>query len=121
MVRAADGALLDDLVIPQGTAWNRTWTVADDDGIPLPVDGWSVRSQIRSAPSSGTVLFEWNTTGGLGPASIDGPTVTVELTGLDSLLWTFRRAYYDVYLTNPSGEPTRLVQGTVTVSPAVTH
>lgn len=120
--RSTDGALHDDITIPQGSAWNRTWPVVDSTGAPLTVTGWSVRGQVRASPAD-AVLFEWNTTpaAGKGPASVSGATVTVALLGTESAAWTWRRAVYDVYLTSPAGEPTRIVEGSIIISPSVTH
>lgn len=123
-VRADDGALRDDLVIPQGSTWNRSWTVTDANNNPLTITGWSVRSQIRSSATSPVVLFEWNTTAGagIGTASVSGSTVTITLTGTtDSALWTFMTGVYDVVLTDPSGHPTRIVEGSIRITPSVTH
>lgn len=124
MVRADDGALRDDLVIPQGSAWNRSWSITDANSSPLTVTGWSVRSQIRSSATTPVVLFEWNTTvgAGIGTATASGTTVTINLTGnIDSATWPFLSGVYDVYLTDPAGHPTRIVEGSVRITPSVTH
>jgi hypothetical protein len=122
-VRADDGALRDDLVIPQGSTWNRSWDITDTAGNPATLTGWSAQSQIRPSPGAATLLFEWNTTSGpgIGVATITGSTVQIELTGIDSALWAFLSGSYDVYLTDTNGSPTRIVEGSVRVSPSVTH
>lgn len=122
-VRADDGALRDDLVIPQGSTWNRSWDITDPNGNPAVLTGWSARSQIRPVPSSSILLFEWNSTGspGVGVVTITGSTVTIDLSATDSDGWEFLTGFYDVYLTNTAGQPTRIVEGSVRVSPSVTH
>lgn len=123
-IREDDGTLRDDLIIPQGSAWNRSWTITDVNGNPLTLTGWSVRSQVRDSASNNQVLFEWNTTtgAGIGVAATSDSTVTINLTGnTDSALWGFKAGVYDVYLTDPSGRTTRIVEGTVRVTPAVTR
>lgn len=120
---AEGGALRDDPVIPQGSAWNRAWQITDSAGAALVVTGWSVRAQIRPTSSDPTVLFEWNSTPspGIGVATATGSSVAVYLTGVDSAQWTFRSGVWDVYLTSPTGIPTRIVEGLPRVSPSVTH
>ena len=122
-LRAADGALIDDIVIPQGARWNRIWNITDDNNQPLDVTGWSVRAQVRSSVLSSVVLYEWNSAGGvgLGSAHATGSTVRIELDGPESDPWTWRVGRFDVKLTDPSGMRKRIVQGIATVDPAITH
>lgn len=126
-VRAPDGALVDNLVIPQGSQWNRSWAVTNSNGNPLTITGWTLRSQIRPYVGSTLVLFEWNTSvvtpsGLLGTSTITGSTAQINLAGSgDSANWVFVNGQYDVYLTDPSGNPTRIVEGSITVTPQITH
>lgn len=122
VTRNPSGAIRDNITVPQGAAWSRTWSITDSNNQPLTVTGWSVRAQIRLSHDD-LVLFEWNTTGGvgIGTATASGTTVTVALNGADSAAWTFTKAEYDVYLTDPRGVPTRIVEGQLTVSPSITH
>lgn len=83
-----------------------------------------MRAQIRESPYQPLVLFEWNTSGGvgLGTATVSGTTVSIALTGTtDTSAWTFLSGAYDVVLTDPSGHPTRIVEGSVRVTPSVTR
>lgn len=126
-VRAPDGALVDNLVIPQGSQWNRSWPVTDNTGSPVVLTGWTLRSQIRPYAGSTLVLFEWNTSivtpsSVLGVAVVTGSTAQVNLSGTgDSAAWTFVGGVFDVYLTDPAGHPTRIVEGSVTVTPQITY
>lgn len=124
VVRADDGALRDDLIIPQGSQWNRSWAITDASGNPLTVTGWSVRSQIRDSATSPVARFEWNTTAGagIGVATATGTTVQINLAGnTDSAGWAFLSGVYDVFLTDPAGHPTRIVEGSIRITPSVTH
>lgn len=123
LARAADGALQDNLTIPQGTRWSRVWTATDSTGAPITLAGWTGRAQVRVNELDPTVLFEWATspTGGQGAIVLAGATAAIQLTGLESPAWSWRRGVYDLYLFDPSGGPTKLVKGRVTVSPSVTH
>uniref|UniRef100_UPI003F493DB7 hypothetical protein n=1 Tax=Pseudonocardia sp. CA-138482 TaxID=3240023 RepID=UPI003F493DB7 len=122
VTRNPSGAVRDDVTVPQGAAWSRAWNITDAAGNPLTVTGWSVRAQVRYSHSD-TVLFEWNTAGGvgIGSAQASGTTVTILLTGSESPAWTWTTAVYDVYLTDPGGVPTRIVEGVFAVSQSITH
>lgn len=110
-------AALDyDLIIEQGSDYRRAIPVLDETGAPLDITGWSVRGQIRLTYTSPTPLHD------LGPhLTIAGTAVELEITGEASAPWVWQLAFYDVELVDPSGNPTRLMQGRVVVSPEVTR
>ena len=120
--RNLSGAIRDDITIPQGAAWTRTWAITDAVGTPLTVTGWTVRAQIRYSHDD-LVFFEWNTAGGagIGAASATGTTVTLHLSGTESALWNFTKAAYDIILKDPGGTPTRIVEGALTLASSITH
>jgi len=109
----------DDLTIPQGTTWGMSWPIVDDSGVPVTVDGWTVRSQIRDSVTATAVLWEWSTDDGTAEAVAD--TVILRLTPAQSSAWTWRTGLYDVELVDPDGEVFRLTQGRVTVDREVTR
>lgn len=121
--RAADGAIRENLTIPQGSSWSRTWALSDPNGGSLTLDGWSARAQVRITAESQVVLYEWNSANPdlAGTTVLGNSSVTLLLTGAESANWTWRRGVWDLYVFNPDGKPTRLVEGTFTVSPSVTH
>ena len=121
--RAADGAIRENLTVPQGAAWTRTWAVSAPDGGSLLLDGWDARAQVRAIAEADEVLFEWSTVTDDEQTGVvlDHTAVTLALTGFESRDWAWRRGVYDLYLFDPNGVPTRLVEGTVTVSPSVTR
>jgi hypothetical protein len=122
ITRNPSGAVRDDITVPQGAAWTRTWAITDAQGAPLNVDGWSVRAQIRYSHND-LVFFEWNTAGGvrIGTVSASGTEVTVRLSGVESSAWKFVEAVYDVVLSSPGGVATRIVEGKLALSPSITH
>jgi hypothetical protein len=126
VIRTQYGTLRETLEIPTGMYCRRVWPVVnpDDPSIQLAIAGWSARCQIRDRPdTSAPVLYEWDTTPGTGVGLITLITgsLSMEITQDITEDWTFRRAWYDVYLTDPAGHPTRLVEGRVIVVPAVTR
>jgi hypothetical protein len=109
-------ALRHDLVIEQGSTYRLSVPVLDDTSEPLDITGWTVRGQIRLTHASPTVAYD------LGPhLAIAGTAVEVTIPAEDSSLWTWCGGVYDVELVDPDGNPTRLIQGNVVVSPEVTR
>lgn len=90
---------------------------------PMNLTGYTARMQLRPAPGNPTVLLEINTST-LGGIAITGTTGTIALTitGVQTQAMTFTNAAYDLILTAPDGVTvTRLAEGAVSVTPAVTQ
>jgi hypothetical protein len=86
---------------------------------PLPVNltGYTANLQIRQFPLSPTILID------LTPYLVLGGvagTITLTIPASITAGFTWWQAFYDLILTDPSGNVTRLLEGTVTVSPGVT-
>jgi hypothetical protein len=85
---------------------------------PQPVDltGYTATMQIRAAPQAATVLYDAS-----GDIVLGGTTGTITLTIPASATtdFTWWNGVYDLLLTDGSGNATRLLQGSVTVSPGV--
>lgn len=112
-------ALKYDMRINQGETWSIAFPVLDANGIPLTVNGWTARAQVRQYTTSPGTLFEWSTA--IGNATVAGTTVTLRLTPADTATWFWGSALYDIELSDPSGNITRLVEGKVLVDPEVTR
>ena len=77
--------------------------------------------QIRPELKSATVLVELNTTsGGITLGGVAG-TVDLYLSDEDTADFSWTSGVWDLEITHPSGEVTRLAYGTVSVSPEVTR
>jgi hypothetical protein len=107
-------ALRYDLVIEQGSTFRRSIPVLDDTSAPLDLTGWSVRGQIRRSYADPTVAYDLDLT-------VASSNVELVIPAEDSSEWTWRHGVYDVELIDVDGNPTRLMQGSVTVSPEVTR
>jgi hypothetical protein len=86
---------------------------------PAPVDltGYTAALQIRAYPLSATVLYDASSDLVLGSTA---GTITLTIPASATETFTWWNGVYDLLLTDPSGNATRLLQGSVTVSPAVT-
>jgi hypothetical protein len=116
-----------DLRIEQGTTYrlaltfNRDTGEVDEDDAPIfepyLFAGADLRLEIRSEPG-GTVLAEVSTVDG-GIVIGDPGEIAVELTADQTA--ALSRARYDLRCAYPSGDVVRLLEGSVTVSPAITE
>lgn len=116
-----------NLCIDQGATFTRVFVwiagtccgCATVGATPGPVDltGYSAAMQIRAYALSVTVLYDASSDLVLG--GIAGTmTLTIPASATEGFTWW--NGVYDLILTDSSGNVTRLLQGTVTVSPGVT-
>jgi hypothetical protein len=85
---------------------------------PLPVDltGYTAMMQFRPYVL-GPLLFDASPYLVLGGTA---GTITLTIPAAQTAGFTWWQGFYDLILTSPSGIVTRLLEGTVTVSPGVT-
>lgn len=115
-----------NIAIYQGATFRKSlaWKSTDENGLnPVPNDltGFSARMHIRPSIDSSALLHELSTTN--GGITLGGTTGTIDLFISDENTALIRgtKGVYDLELTSPAGDVTRLVQGTVTISPEVTR
>lgn len=110
-----------NLTFPQGATWTLSLAWNDDDGDPINLTGFSAAMQIRqSYAQSATPIVSVSSGSGI---TLGGAAGTIEVrvpaTSTDDI--RAGRYVYDLELTSGGGEVTRLVEGTVTVTPEVTR
>ena len=107
-----------DLVLP---LTYRNPAVAPLVGAPIDLTGCSASMMIRRAYDDAAPLVSLSTTAGgivLGGAA---GTILISVDSSVTALLPAGTAVYDLLLLDSLGNPMRLVQGNVTISPAVTH
>lgn len=108
-----------DFEIEQGASFALTWPVLQN-GEPMDLTGYTVRSQIRKQHGDSVVLHEFSNAEGNAVADNRGITLSVKPT--ESSAWTWTHGVYDVELVHPGGTTVvRVAEGRVTVSPEVTR
>jgi chitinase len=117
-----------NLYIEQGADWELpvTYGLQTDPDDPLtfaPVDltGWTARMEIRQK-AGGTVYA--TLTSATGEITLDGanePNIVLALDSVITLAMPKGSAAYDLDLDDGSGRQLRLLEGAVTISPAVTQ
>ena len=118
-----------NLTIEQGAKFSRLLTWQDSNGGLIDVSDYEARMEIRATTDSDTVLFKLLSTGG---TSADG-TITLGATAgtilleigadLTETITTWSSGVYDLelYIAADVTDVTRLIQGSITVSPEVTR
>jgi len=116
-----------NICIAQGATFNQTflWNAGTCCGqgtagaAPQPVDltGYTANMQIKAYPLATAALYDAS-----GDITLGGPAGTVELTipAADTETFTWWTGVYDLLLTDPAGNVTRFLSGSVTVCPGVT-
>jgi len=108
-------ATVSNLYVDQGSFYRTYVTVSNTDGNPLDLTNYTVASQMRKSYQSSTG-YDFT-------SSITNPIqgrVRIELSSEQSRLIPSGRYLYDVEVTAPSGEKTRVVEGIVLINPEIT-
>ncbi len=109
-------AIKANLIIDQGTSFDTTINVSDDDNNPIDLTGYTGAAQMRKHYSSLTAYAFVVT------VNQEGGTVTLTMNAATSNSIPYGRYVYDCELTKAStGTVIRLIEGIVTISPQVTR
>jgi len=109
-----------NLTFPQGATWKLAMTYTNADAEPIDLTNYAARLQARpSYASAQTVLSLTNGTG----IALGGTAGTINLLVPAATTATIGAAQYvyDLEIESASGEVSRVVQGTLSVTPEVTR
>ena len=109
-------ATVSNLFVDAGASYSNIISVAATNGQPLNLTGYSVASQMRKSYQSSTA---YNFTASVYNA--EQGKVRLQLTPEQSQAIPAGRWLYDLEITSPSGNKTRVVEGIVTVNPQITQ
>jgi hypothetical protein len=84
---------------------------------PVDLTGYTAALQIRPFALSTTILYDASSNITLGGTA---GTITLDIPATATALFTWWNGVYDLILTDSSGNVTRLLQGSVIVTPGVT-
>lgn len=109
-----------NLTFSQGATWKLSMTYTSGDTQPVNLTNYTARMQARVSYDSPDVALNLTHTSGI---NLGGTAGTVELlVPASTTAGVAAKQYvYDLELESPSQEVTRLVQGTLTVTPEVTR
>lgn len=111
-----------DLEIEQGATYRRVFKMQDANKNPIDLTGYTADMQIRMTAKAPSALATLSTvTGEIVIGGTDG-TIQLVIPAKMTSGFNFAAAVYDLRLTAPDGlERDRLLEGAVTVDPAVTR
>lgn len=107
--------------IDQGATWKLVSIWKDSTGNIVDITNYTAKIQFRRSAQDTLVLYELSTAN--GRIVLDGPNgkLTATASKEDTAAFKFVNAVFDVLLTSPAGEATRLFSGAITVDPAITR
>lgn len=108
-------AIKANIVVDQGSTFNTTIDITDENDQPLDLSGYTGQAQMRKHyTSSNAVPFGVSINPTLG-------SIALSLSANATIQITPGRYVYDVELTDSGGIVSRIVEGIVTVTPNVTR
>jgi hypothetical protein len=124
----ADGTDTYDLFINQGATYSRIFVWyqgcgcvpvgSGPGGLPVNLTGYTASMQIRPYVLSTTVLYD--ATADITLGGVFG-TITLTIDATDTETFTWFNGVYDLLMTSAGGQVTRLLMGSVEISPGVTQ
>lgn len=111
--------------VDQGADWRRDIVLTDDTDETCNLSGYTSASAYcgktyndnDATEMSATFIDSDNQESENGD---EAGTIRLEMTETQTAALTWTAGYYDVYLTEPSGDRVRILQGQMTVRPKVT-
>lgn len=121
------GAGVYNFTIEQGADFKRTFTWLDADEVPIDLTGYSAKLMIRlrERDEDFLLLFDSETNpdadGDIALGGVAGTIIATAEDAITELLAWKGSAHYDLLLTDPFDEITRLLKGRVRLSLSVTR
>lgn len=110
-----------DFEIEQGADKLKPFVWKDSNGTPVNLSNYTARLQVRKSVSATDVLFEMSTANNrISIVAADGKVI-LAFKHADTSALTWKQGKYDLELTSGDGTRTRLLQGTITISPEITR
>lgn len=106
--------------IEQGADYFLTFTYQDQNGTPVDLTGYTARMMLRVTYDDPTPLIELTDANGRLVLGGTAGTIDIHITATDTANLSFKTAKYDLELVDSTGVVTRLVMGSVRLSPEVT-
>lgn len=113
-------AVTYNTTIDQGADWYITFIYENPSGTPVNITNYTSALQVRTSPLAKTAVLTLTNTSGITINGAAG-TLACHATNVQTSAITNGRYAYDIEITSPQGVVTRLVQGTIEVTPQVTR
>lgn len=109
-------AAFTEIVIEQGATFNTTLNVSDTNGDAINLYAYTANSQMRKSYYSSSAV-----TIGASVTGVANGEITLAITAANTANISAGRYVFDVKITSPSSEVSRVVEGIATVLPSVTR
>lgn len=113
-----------NLVIEQGATFTHQLQLRNGPDIYSPIKdltGYTARIQLRSDINSPDVILELTTANGRIEINPLEGKILLKLNAAETAVLEFSKAVYDMEVSSPTGEVTRVVQGNFSLSKQVTR
>lgn len=109
-----------DIVMPKGSTFNLQMTFKIDN-TPVNLTGYTARMQARTGVNVSTTILDMTTEN--GQITLGGAlgTISLDLTAAETAAITKNSLVYDLELVSGGGVVTRLLEGSIAVTPEVTR
>jgi len=87
---------------------------------PTPITGFTARMHIREKWHSTDFIHELTTENGGITLTVEDASIQIDITAADTTAFTFNIAVYDIEMISPTGEITRVVEGTIKLIKEIT-
>jgi len=118
---------LYNTIVEQGAAFVRQFTVMDLNGRPVDLTNYIAQFSVKAPPPNPNTpplgVLNYISSPQETHLTIDGSNgiVTITFSADETLALNFTSAIYDIFLVSPSSVRTRLLSGSITVTPSITH
>lgn len=114
-------AATHDILIEQGATFRLSLVWKDSLGAPINLTGYTARMQVRHKITDAAPLLTFTTAN--GAITLGGSAGTIEVVGsaTSTDVLTVKSGVYDLEMVAPTGEVTRLIEGSATITPQVTR
>lgn len=110
-----------NITIEQGATFNPVFTWKDELGNPIDLSGYTGRMHVRSEITDTVTLLEVTTANAYMVLGGAAGTITLNVPASVTAALSFDTAVYDLELESSGGDVTRLLKGSVGLSPEVTR
>jgi hypothetical protein len=111
-----------NVTIEQGATFRLLVEWLADGSVPVDLTGYSARMQIRPYAESDEVFLTLDSDSSNGGISFESDwVILIEITATETAALTQYCGVYDLELESADGTVTRLLKGSVTISPEVTR
>lgn len=109
-----------NLTFSQGATWKLTMTYTNNEGAPVDLTNYTARMQARTSFEAGTAALSLTSNSGIALGGTAG-TIDLLVPATTTAAIAAEQYVYDLEIESASNEVTRVVQGTLIVTPEVTR